>query len=105
MTDFSPELLAAREALLQGSGRFQVAMILRQPLIRPAYPVTVEAATAVCERYRVQWVEAQAEKAAALAEAVASKRSPGDGYWKREHRARALYGAALAFLEAMTDEP
>jgi hypothetical protein len=86
LTDFSPELLKARERL---------------PLVRPTYPITVEAAANVAAHYGELWLAAYREKEAAVAAGEAGR---ADGYWKREHRARGLYGAALALLEALHDE-
>jgi len=105
MTDFSPELLAAREALLQGimatwkkppdfTGRLQ------QALVRPVYPITIEAAMKAAEHYGELWLEAHREKQAILDAGTAGKI---DGYWKREHRAKALYATSLLLLEALSD--
>jgi hypothetical protein len=103
MTDFSPELLGARERLLNSvvlTWPIKVAAV-PAPLLRPAYPITVEALASVIERYRVQWQEALAEKDTIVASGTAGK---VDGYWKREHRARALYATSLALLEALSDD-
>lgn len=113
MQDFSPELLAAREQHLQDliaapfwnppfrKPTFDPKPPAVHPLVSPTYPISPNAAAAVVERYRMAWEDALAEKEAALAEAASLKRSPGDGYWKREHRARALYATSLALLEAL----
>lgn len=70
-------------------------------MVRQVYPITLSAAAAMAERYRLQWMEALAEKEAVVASGTAGR---VDGYWKREHRARGLYGAALALLEALRDD-
>jgi hypothetical protein len=100
MADFSPELLAARERLLDGIVSTWPIKASPAPLVRPTYPITIEAAAAAAERYRRQWQDALAEKDAVVASGTAGR---VDGYWKREHRSRALYAGALLLLEAISE--
>lgn len=103
LTDFSPELLAARERLLNSiilTWPVKVAA-MPAPLVGPVYPISIEAVQTCVERYRVQWLEALAEREAIVASGTAGK---VDGYWKREHRAKALYATSLALLEAFSDD-
>jgi len=53
------------------------------------------------EQYRVDWEQKRDARDRMVAEAARDKTSPPDHYWQEEHRARALYGSALAFLEAL----
>lgn len=69
-------------------------------VVKQVYPVSIETASAVAERYRQQWLDALAEKEAAVASGEAAR---ANGYWKREHRARGLYVTSLALLEALIE--
>lgn len=102
MSDFSPELLQAREMLLAGIMATwpKKDPPAPQPLVAPVYPISLEAATAVTEHYRHLWLEALAEKEAVVATGTAAR---VDGYWKREERARGLYVTSCALLEALIE--
>jgi hypothetical protein len=97
-----PELLEARQRLLDG---IMATWSPKRPAAsprRPVFVITTEAIEAVTARYGELWLKAHTAKAAQLALASATKASPGDGYWKAEHAARARYGTALALQEALT---
>lgn len=54
------------------------------------------------EVFRVAWELALEAKNKAITEATANKTALHDDYWKAEHRARGLYGAALQFVETLS---
>lgn len=107
----TPTLLAAREALLEGivaAGKLgggkkskNVADVYEGPYVSQR-EINIQAAKNVAERHRVAWEKAKADKDAMIADAVATKTNLPNNFWLEEHRARALYGSTLAYLEAIS---
>lgn len=108
----SPELLAAREQLLDGiaaAGKIGGTTKKRDKevivggLHVSMREINIEAAKQVAEKRRAAWEKERARLDAMVADAVATKTNLPNNHWVDEHRAKALYGSALLFLEAISE--
>jgi hypothetical protein len=77
---------------------------MEHSLMKMTYPISVDAARAVAERYRQNWEAAKARMDRAVAETSAARSSMPDNYWQEEHRAHGLYRSALLLVEVLETE-
>jgi hypothetical protein len=87
-------------------GKLQVKKEKPLPEIGPhktIREINIEAAKRVIEKKKLAWQAARIRLDRMVADAAVEHTILPNNYWLEEQRARALYGAAILYLEALTE--